>query len=190
MWKFNEKDLDQDVVGSGYLRESGCHICIITKLTMDERKVVFEIETESGEKVGTIFHYYTKKDGTEIPFKVRHLNHLLYLNKLRDPAKLQTVVGKRIGVMLKAELSQDGKFINFNIDGFYQADLGKTAKELKEGLPAETVKKMTERYAAETPLKPLKTKNTSKVSRITADTEFAEVGELIDDEEEISDFPF
>ena len=162
MWSYNEKDLELEVGGGSHLNKSGCYHAIIKKLELlttpnGAKQVKFEFDVEGNEQ--TIWHTYSKTDGTEIDFKVRHLNHLLYLNKLKDPSKIQAVVGKEIGVFLKAKLSQDKKFINFDIDGFFHTVTKKIAKEFKEGLEAKTYDKMKKMYGEEKPLERLHEKS-------------------------------
>ena len=71
---------------------------------------------------------------------------------------------------LKAKLSQDGKYVNFDIDGFYYLPNGKTAKELKDGLPAKTVADMLKKYESEEPLKRIE--NTKTETKKDEDVEF------------------
>ena len=155
MWSYNEKDLELEVGGGLHLSKSGCYHAIIKDISDTEtsggaRQVVLKLDVEGAET--TIYHVYSKIDGTEIDFKVRHLNHLLFLNKLKDPSKLLSVKGKEIGVFLKAKLSQDKKFINFDIEGFFHVSTKKTAKELKDNLQAQVYEKMQKKYSEETQL--------------------------------------
>ena len=156
-WNFKQEDLNEEIsTGGNYLDKSGCYKAKIVsieekKTTNKAEQVIFKFDVDGKE--ATVYHIYTKQDGTPLDFKVRHLNHLLYINKLTDPSKLKTLEGKEVGVMLKAKLSQDGKYINFDIEGFYYLPNSKTAKELKDGLSAETVAAMMKKYDVEEPLK-------------------------------------
>lgn len=155
MWNYNEKDLELEVGGGLHISKSGCYHAIIKDISDVEtkggaRQVILKLDVEGAET--TIYHVYTKVDGTEIDFKVRHLNHLLFLNKLKDPSKLLSVKGKEIGVFLKAKLSQDKKFINFDIEGFFHTATKKTAKELRDNLSAQVYDNMKKKYDEETPL--------------------------------------
>lgn len=154
-WSYNAEDLNTEIGSGDYLDKSGCYKAKIVeieekKTTNGASQVILKLDVEGKET--TIFHTFTKIDGTVIDFKIRHLNHLLFINKLTDPSKLKTLEGKMVGVMLKAKLSQDKKFINFDIDGFYHLETGKTAKELKDKLDAKVVKEMAEKYNNEKPL--------------------------------------
>ena len=107
-------DIEKETAGESYLSKSGCYEAKILELehkktTNGYGQVVLKLEVEGKET--TIYHIYEGKDGA-IGFKVRILNHLLYLNKLTNPADISKCVGKSIGVMLKAKLSQDKKYIN------------------------------------------------------------------------------
>ena len=155
MWNYNEKELELEVGGGLHLTKSGCYHAIIKDISEKEtsggaRQVIFVLDVEGAET--TIYHIYTKTTGEEIDFKVRHLNHLLFLNKLKDPSKILSVKGKEIGVFLKAKLSQDKKFINFDIEGFYHIGTKKTAKELRDNLNSQVYEKMQKKYAEEKPL--------------------------------------
>ena len=155
MWSYNEKDLEVEIGGGNYLSRSGCYNAIIKDIKHSNtsggaKQVVLSLDVEGSEM--TIWHVYTDKQGKELDFKVRHLNHLLYLNKLTDPGKIKTLVGKSIGVFLKAKLSQDKKFINFDLEGFYHLGTKKTAKELRENLTAAVYEKMKKVYSEEKPL--------------------------------------
>ena len=155
MWNYNEKDLELEVGVGLCLTKSGCYNAIIkeiseVKTSGGARQVIFKLDVEGAET--TIYHVYTKTTGEEIDFKVRHLNHLLFLNKLKDPSKLLSVKGKEIGVFLKAKLSQDKKFINFDIEGFFHTATKKTAKELRDNLSAQVYDNMKKKYDEETPL--------------------------------------
>ena len=155
MWNYNEKDLELEVGGGLHLSKSGCYHAIIKDISDVDtkggaRQVIFKLDVEGAET--TVYHVYTKTTGEEIDFKVRHLNHLLFLNKLKDPSKLLSVKGKEIGVFLKAKLSQDKKFINFDIEGFFHTTTKKTAKELKDNLSAQVYENLKKKYDEETPL--------------------------------------
>ena len=75
MWSYNEKDLDLEVGGGLHLSKSGCYHAIIKDISDIEtsggaRQVVLKLDVEGAET--TIYHVYSKIDGTEIDFKVRH----------------------------------------------------------------------------------------------------------------------
>lgn len=156
-FNYNAEDLNEEIsTGGNYLDKSGCYKAKIVeiiekKTTNGAEQVVFKFDIDGKET--TVYHTYSKTDGTLIDFKVRHLNHLLYVNKLTDSSKLKTLEGKEVGVMLKAKLSQDEKYINFDIDGFYHLGTGKTAKELKDNIAAAVVSDMKKKYESEQPLK-------------------------------------
>jgi len=178
-WNYNAEDLNKELSAGNYLEKSGCYKAKIVSIEEKEtsnggKQVVFKLDVEGKET--TIYHVYTKKDGSLLDFKVRHLNHLLYLNKLTEPSKLKTIEGKEIGVMLKAKLSLDKKYVNFDIEGFYHLQTGKTAKELKDNLPAKTVNEFKAKYEAEEPLK--RENNPTENHSTTTETE------------ENDDFPF
>ena len=154
-WNYNEKDIEKETAGSAGLNKSGCYAAKI--ISIEDKKtingygqVVIKLEVEGKET--TIFHTYEGKEGP-VEFKVRVLNHLLYINKLKNPADIVKCVGKTIGAMLKAKLSNDKKFINFDLEGVYHLETGKTAGELKDNKPAKVVEAKRKKYEEEEPLK-------------------------------------
>lgn len=153
-WNYDEKDIEKETAGGSYLSKSGCYEAKILELehkktTNGFGQVVIKLEVDGKET--TIYHVYEGKDGA-IEFKVRILNHLLYLNKLTNPADISKCVGKNIGVMLKGKLSQDKKYINFDLEGVYHIPTKKTASELKDNKDAKIVESKTKQYDAEEPL--------------------------------------
>lgn len=176
-WNYDEKDIEKETVGGSYLTKSGCYEAKILELehkktTNGYGQVVMKLEVD-GKEV-TVYHAYEGKDGV-IEFKTRILNHLLYLNKLKSSADIEKCIGKTIGVMLKGKLSQDKKYINFDLEGVYHLPTKKTATELKENKDAKVVDAKIKQYEAEEPL----IKDSSKKE------EYKEEASAIDD-----DFPF
>lgn len=153
-WNYDEKDLEKETIGGNYLSKSGCYAAKIVEIeekttTNGYGQVVIKLDVDGKET--TIYHVYEGKDGV-IDFKIRVLNHLLYLNKFKNPSDITKCVGKNVGVMLKAKLSQDKKYINFDLDGVYHLETGKTAPELKNNTVAKSVEAKSKQYAEETPL--------------------------------------
>ncbi len=151
-WQVDNADISKSA--SGFLDRSGCYIATIkefnfekTKNGADQAKIKLEVE---GNET-TIYHVYSKTTGEQIPWKARHINHLAYLNKLKTFTGVE-FIGVQIGVFLKAKLSQDKRFVNFDIEGFFHPEHRKTANEFKNGLDAKEVNKMEERYSKEQPI--------------------------------------
>lgn len=158
MWDYKKEDLQEEVkIGGDFINQSGCYSMNIDDIEDKEtrngaKQVVFKLSTEEGAKVN-IFYIYAKINGEMIDFKVRHLNQLCGLLKI-TPDKLENMKNKQIGVFLKAKgTSQDGKFINWDIDGFYDIKTKGTAKELndKSGI-GDTYSKFEEKYDKESPV--------------------------------------
>ena len=155
MWNYNEKDIEKETAVAAGLNKSGCYSAKIIsienkKTTNGFSQIIFEFDIDG--KTIKVFHVYEGKDGM-IEFKVRILNHLLYLNKLKNPSDIEKCIDKNIGVMLKSKLSQDKKFINFDLEGVYHLESGKTASELKDNKPAKVVETKRKQYEEEEPLK-------------------------------------
>lgn len=152
MWNYNNGDLEKETTGGTYLEKSGCYIANIEKFELskssggcDQATITFGID---GAKT-TVFHIFGDKNGKNLDWKVRHLNHMLYLLKLtniKDPSLLKD---KEIGVFLKAKLSQDKKYINFDLEGFFHPIQRKTAKELSQKENNLEVERMEDKYSKE-----------------------------------------
>ncbi len=163
MWNYNSKDLEEEIGVGSYLKQSGCYIAAIKEISEKitnggAKQITFKFDVKGLE--ATVYHIYTKIDGTEIDFKVRHLNHLLFLTnstKIKDISELK---GKIVGVFLKAKLSPDKKYINFDIDGFFHEKTKQTSKEAKEGnKELKVYNKMKEMYENEKPLETIHEKS-------------------------------
>jgi len=162
MWEYKEEDLLKGILDGNFIDKSGCYVGIIKSLELSKTnngadQIVFDFETVDGEV--KVYYAYTKTTGEELTFKTKHLNHLLYLCKLKDPNKIKECIGKNIGIFLKAKLSYNKEFINFDIEGFYHPTQNKTATELSKNTKAEEVEKMLSKYAKEIPLERIKKDN-------------------------------
>jgi hypothetical protein len=177
MWTFNKEDLVEEVkIGGTFLNKSGAYEMTIDaiedKLTTNGAKqVVFKFSNEAGAKVN-IFYTYGKINGEMIDFKVRNLNHLCNLLKVM-PEKLSAMQGREVGVFLKADgTSRDGKFINWDIDGFYDTKTKGTAKELTEkkdiGVAYE---KMVAKYEKEKPVETVRGDGVTSYATTTTTTD-------------------
>lgn len=155
MWIYNQEDIEKEVGGGNFLDKSGCYEAVMKEFEIKQTsggatQAIIKLETEGAET--TVYHIYTDKVGNELDWKVRHLNHLLYLTKKTKIKDVKELIGQSIGVFLKAKLSQDGKYINFDLEGFYHIGTKKTAKELKENLEGNFYNKMLSKYEKEKPL--------------------------------------
>ena len=78
--------------------------------------------------------------------------------------------------MLKAKLSQDKKYINFDLEGVYHLPTKKTASELKDNKEAKVVEAKSKQYESEEPLireNELKSESISNKSEENDDFPFA-----------------
>ena len=182
MWDYNKEDLVGEVkLGGNFLNKSGCYDVTIEeiegkKTTNGADQVVFKFKTDNEETVN-IFFIYTNKEGKPTDFKVRQLNQLCGLLKV-TPDKLDSMKGKKIGLFLKTDgLSKDGKYVNWNIDGFYDVKTKGTSSEIaKKAGVGDTYKKAEEKYGKEEEI----------VTNSGSQTTTTAVAETNDD----SDFPF
>ena len=189
MWNYDEKDLLAEVGEGNYLKVSGCYIAVIKeiveKVTQNGYKQINITFDVNGAET-TIYHTYTGKDGV-LDFKVRHLNHLLFLTQSTKIKEVAALKGKTIGVFLKAKLSENKKYINFDLEGFFHPTTKQTSKEAKEGnKELKVYNKMKEIYWNEKPLETVHEKSTQE--QITSQVEKAKVG--FDIPEDDDEFPF
>jgi hypothetical protein len=157
MWNYSKEDLVKETKVVDFLEKSGCYEMTIEsvedkKTTNGADQVVFKFVTDSGAKVN-IFYIYSNLKGEPIDWKVSKLNQLCGLLKVA-PEKIADMKGKTVGVFLKANgTSRDGKYINWDIDGFYDVKTKGTTKELEEKVSvADSYAKFEEKYAKEEPI--------------------------------------
>ena len=183
MWDYNKEDLVEEVkIGGNFLNKSGCYDMTILsaeakKTTNGADQVVFKFKTKD-ESTVNIFFIYTNREGKPTDFKVRQLNQLCGLLKV-TPDKIEAMVGKEIGVFLKTKgTSKDGRYINWNVDGFYDTKTKGTSSEInkKEGV-GNTYEKAGERYAKEEAV--VTNSNSHKTTEASAKTDISD-----------EDFPF
>ena len=190
MWNFNADDLLVECGEGNYLKVSGCYEATIKEISQSTtsggaKQITFKFDVNGSE--ATVYHIYTGKDGVELDFKVRHLNHLLFLTQCTKIKDISELKGKKVGVFLKAKLSQDKKYINFDLEGFYHPTTKQTSKEAKEGnKELKVYNKMKEIYWNEKPLETVYEKSTQE--KITSQVEDAKVG--FDIPEDDDSFPF
>lgn len=182
MWDYNKEDLVEEVkLGGNFLNKSGCYDMTIEEIEAKKTKngadqVVFKFKTDE-EAIVNIFFIYSNIKGEPTDFKVRQLNQLCGLLKV-TPDKLDSMKGKKIGVFLKTDgTSKDGKYVNWNIDGFYDVKTKGTSSEInkKAGI-GDTYKKAEEKYSKDEEVV------TRSGSQATANT-------VVEDDDS-SDFPF
>lgn len=151
MWNYNQEDIKKETAGGSGLNKSGCYVCKIKDIelkntTNGAKQAIFKLDADGAET--TVFFIYSNKAGEDTDFKVRILNHICFLLKTQ-PKNFLNIKDKTLGFMLKAKLSEDKKFINFDIEGVYDAVSLKTAREVTENLKAETYDKISEKYEKE-----------------------------------------
>ena len=158
MWTYNKEDLVQEVnVGGNYLSESGAYEAFIKEVVFKDnasgsKQVNIKIETASGQST-TLFVTYAGKDGAPVQFLVTRLNQLCGILKVKPEDLATKSIDKQVGVFLKAKLSTDKKYINFDLDGVYDPKTKLTTKEANEkATTPEVYNKLVEKYGKETPL--------------------------------------
>lgn len=186
MWTYNKEDLVQEVnTGGNYLEKSGAYNVIIKEVTFKDtsggaKAVNFKVETLSGQST-TLFINYADKEQAPIQFLVARLNQLCGLLKVTPEKLAENAINREIGLFLKAKLSSDGKYVNFDLEGVYDAKTKLTTKEISEKVKTpEVYEKMVEKYSKETPLernsgngsaKATTTASTNTVSKAVADSD-------------------
>lgn len=180
MWNYNEKDLIEEVGGNGknYLQVSSALVCKIDEIEDKDysghKNIILKVTPEGYEQT-TIYVMYEHAEGKDMSFNTRRLNQLMMLLKVKTPEELLTkAVGQNVGMFLQAKLSTNKDFINFNLDGVFDAKTNKTTKELTEKTKAETFDKMVAKYAKQ-----------PKLERVTVKSQTASVVE-----DDSDSFPF
>ena len=159
MFVVNNDFLNEEVGGvSTHINKSGCYEVVITdaviKTYQNSRaeSLNLSVETMEGQKAW-INLFYKKKDGTDVPFNLRHITHLTFLSSVNPTAdkdgKIKAFVDKVVGIFLEVkttELKDGGTGYDYNLIGFYNPSTKQTAKEMTDKLPAEVYGKYVEKF--------------------------------------------
>lgn len=160
MFNLNKDYLQEDVqVGGSVINKSGCYEMLITDAnyfisnsSQSEAMNLTFLDTETERKAWKGL-FYKNKNGEEVKFVTRNLNHLVELLKVNPTAdkdnKIPSLVNKIIGVILevKGEINYKGEpAYDFNVVGFYDPSTKQTAKEKINNEKAEAYYKAVEKY--------------------------------------------
>lgn len=189
MWNFDEKDLVKTFEAKRYLDESKAIVCEIKQVKFattpnGSKQVVLEVEPEGYNPIGLWIVYESARVG-QLDWVVSKLNQLCAIIGVK-PQELETkAVGKKVGMFLKAKLSQNKRYINFDLDGVFYPETKKTTKEEKEGLEPETYVYFEKRYALEPKLERIREDENS-----ISETVFNNTTETTETDDDDDDFPF
>lgn len=160
MFNLNKDYLQEDVqVGGSVINKSGCYEMLITDAnyfisnsSQSEAMNLTFLDTETERKAWKGL-FYKNKNGEEVKFVTRNLNHLVELLKVNPTAdkdnKIPSLANKIIGVILevKGEINYKGEpAYDFNVVGFYDPSTKQTAKEKANNEKAEVYYKAVEKY--------------------------------------------
>lgn len=179
MFKLDNKFIKEDVPSGGStINRNGCYEGVIEKFSVykadgkfsQSEAVNLTVVDDEGKKAWFSL-WYKKKDGTDVEFNLRHLNHLCYLVGINapKPANDGTVpefIGKRIGFAITVdveEVDKDKLGYKYNLVGFYDSETKQTAKEKSESTNPDFWVKQGQRFlnAEEVSLSLYKKKDTT-----------------------------
>ncbi|MDU5924325.1 MAG: hypothetical protein E6Z07_03735 [Finegoldia magna] len=133
------------------------------------RAKIYKSANTSAESLGLTFEdkdgqkawfsiWYKNKDGEDVEFATRHINHLLSLCDINKnnmnwdkEGNIVSLKDKFVGVIVEVNKGTDYKdnskeVYEYSLQGFYDYKTNQTVKEKRDNTPAVIVNKYVERY--------------------------------------------
>lgn len=133
------------------------------------RAKIYKSANTSAESLGLTFEdkdgqkawfsiWYKNKDGEDVEFATRHINHLLSLCDINKnnmnwdkEGNIVSLKDKFVGVIVEVNKGTDYKdntkeVYEYSLQGFYDYKTNQTVKEKRDNAPAVIVNKYVERY--------------------------------------------
>ncbi len=133
------------------------------------RAKIYKSANTSAESLGLTFEdkdgqkawfsiWYKNKDGEDVEFATRHINHLLSLCDINKnnmnwdkEGNIVSLKDKFVGVIVEVNKGTDYKdntkeVYEYSLQGFYDYKTNQTVKEKRDNAPAVIVNKCVERY--------------------------------------------
>lgn len=170
MFKYDETMLIEEVVLKNYLDKS--YAGVVTIIDVEDKdfsgnkNIILTVQPEGYEPV-KLYIMYESARGADMSFNTKKLVQLCSILGLKPEELTTKAKGKKVGMFLRAKLSQDQRFINFNLDGVYYPKTNKTTTETMQKKTAETFKRMTALYEKQPKLE-RKKDNVTKTTATTA----------------------
>lgn len=163
MFTINDDYNNEELNTSIAIRKSGVYTMKCTRAKIYKSKdtnseslsLTFE---DKNEQKSWFSIWYKSKDGEDVEFATRHINHLLALcgvnkdnmNWDKD-GNIISLIGKFVGVILEVSKGTDYKdstkeVYEYRLQGFYDYKTNKTIKEKRDNTPAVIVNKYIEKY--------------------------------------------
>lgn len=163
MFTINDDYNNEELNFGGAIRKSGVYMMKCT------RAKIFKSANSSSEALGLTFEdkdeqkawfniWYKNKNGEDVKFATRHINHLLALCKITKDnlnwdkdGNVVSLINKYVGVIVEVgkglDYNDNSKEVyEYKFQGFYDYNTNKTIKELRDNAPAVIVNKMIEKY--------------------------------------------
>lgn len=163
MFTVNDNYNNEEVKISRAIRKSGVYTMKCT------RAKIFKSPDTNAESLGLTFEdkdgqkawfsiWYKNKDGEDVEFATRYVNHLLALCDINinnmnwdKDGNIISLIGKFVGIILEVNKGTDYKdstkeVYEYRLQGFYDYKTNQTIKEKRDNAPALIVNKMIERY--------------------------------------------
>lgn len=163
MFTINDDYNNEELNTSRAIRKSGVYTMKCT------RAKIYKGKDTNSESLGLTFEdkneqkawfsiWYKSKDGEDVEFATRHVNHLLALCDINKnnmnwdkDGNIISLIGKFVGVILEVSKRTDYKdsskeVYEYRLQGFYDYKTNKTIKEKRDNTPAVIVNKYVEKY--------------------------------------------
>ena len=163
MFTINDDYNNEELNTSRAIRKSGVYTMKCTRAKIYKSKdtnseslsLTFE---DKNEQKSWFSIWYKSKDGEDVEFATRHINHLLALCDINEnnmnwdkDGNIISLIGKFVGVILEVSKGTDYKdstkeVYEYRLQGFYDYKTNKTIKEKRDNTPAVIVNKYIEKY--------------------------------------------
>ena len=163
MFTINDDYNNEELNTSRAIRKSGVYTMKCTRAKIYKSKdtnseslsLTFE---DKNEQKAWFSIWYKSKDGEDVEFATRHINHLLALCDINEnnmnwdeDGNIISLIGKFVGVILEVSKETDYKdstkeVYEYRLQGFYDYKTNKTIKEKRDNTPAVIVNKYVEKY--------------------------------------------
>lgn len=163
MFTINDDYNNEELNTSKAIRKSGVYTMKCTRAN------IYKSTDTSAESLGLTFEdkneqkawfsiWYKNKNGEDVEFSTRHINHLLALcginkNNLNwdKDGNIVSLIGKFVGIILEVNKGTDYKdktkeVYEYRLQGFYDYKTNQTIKEKRDNAPAVIVNKYVEKY--------------------------------------------
>lgn len=163
MFTINDDYNNEELNFGSAIRKSGVYVMKCT------RAKIYKSANTSSESLGLTFEdkdgqkawfniWYKNKNGEDVKFATRHINHLLTLCNINidnmnwdKDGNIISLIGKFVGIILEVNKGTDyndssKEVYEYRLQGFYDYKTNLTVKEKRDNVPAVIVNKYVEKY--------------------------------------------